>query len=254
MAFSELLAPSAGLFAPKSSVEIRLGRPPALRCSRVRTGKVGASNPPTPGPCHIAALSARGGTRLTSLAGLGGLTALAELDVSSCALAAGSLAQLRGCVGLRDLRVSHVKDLCSLEGLPTQLTRLQAARCGLSSLLPLADCASLARLDVSRNSLTSLRGLCGCTNLEVGVVWVGRKAEVGGGVDGNEQLCIRLRPIACTLGCWWCLGGGDGRLAVGRAGGGERLGGVGSGGGVGKRALRNLADLHSRGVGAARAG
>ncbi len=112
--------------------------------------------------------------------------------------------------------VSANDKLCTLEGLPTggALTSLEAARCGLTDLAPLAGCGSLARLDVSGNQglapedylgvgrinvngwmvaparvrlnagLTTLSGLHGCSGLTVGA---GRGQECGG--VHSHQIC-----------------------------------------------------------------
>jgi hypothetical protein len=125
-------------------------------------------------PAAVAPCAALGASSnpLGSLRGLARLTALAELDINRCALAGGAwpgaLAELRSLSLLRALDVGE-NDCGSLEGLPLQgLTRLQAWRCGLLSLQPLAGCSNLVQLEVTSNhGLTSLGGLQGCGGLTV---------------------------------------------------------------------------------------
>jgi hypothetical protein len=149
---------------------------------------------------HPAALSAAKSS-LTTLEGLGGLTALTKLDVSMCLLEPGAVAELRSLTHLADLNL-RVNCVLSLVGLPFQrLAALTASWCDLTSLEPLAGCACLTSLDISYNKgLSSLSALRGCDALEVRwcchvpawrvVSGGGRRACVGASVWLNVAWCV----------------------------------------------------------------
>jgi hypothetical protein len=133
---------------------------------------------------------------LTTLEGLGGLTALTKLDVSVCLLQPGALAELRGCSGLAELNL-HANSGLSLVGLPAQLASLDASYCDLTSLEPLAGCARLTSLDISYNELLmTLGALRGCGALEVRwcCFWSRVKGPSGG--------AARARGVLPRLASW----------------------------------------------------
>jgi Leucine-rich repeat (LRR) protein len=90
-----------------------------------------------------------GSTRISDLAPLGGLPALAVLDVSACR-GVKSVEPLRGCTALRDLKLSStgVDDLAGIAGL-SGLTRLGIRQLKNVRLASLGRLPGLQRLDVT---------------------------------------------------------------------------------------------------------
>ena len=107
---------------------------------------------------------------LSSLQPLSTLQELEELRLYGYALTATSLVGLAGLSSLKDLRLSHCKELVSLEGISTALTRLSISFApvldglrGLSSLVQLQHlelkCCGLTSLKQLATGLSSLRWL-----------------------------------------------------------------------------------------------
>ena len=138
-----------------------------------------------------------GGTQVSDLAPLSGLTSLQSLDLSQTQVS--DLAPLSGLTSLQslDLSQTQVSDLAPLAGL-TSLQSLNLSRTQVSDLTPLAGLTSLQSFNLSQTQVSDLAPLAGLTSLQSLVLWATPVSDLAplAGLASLQLLDIMGTPVS----------------------------------------------------------